>query len=153
MTVAVFGVRSISFRIASLVFPFALCARLEELAKCDEREDHRRGFKIEIHLIFVHQMHILDTKSVSDLIDSKNPINDRCSRAKSDQGIHIWRAAPEIPESVFKIGKVHINNRHHQQKLGECKRELRKGQGNGVGRAMEKARQRQAHHMSHGDIK
>ena len=124
----------------------ALGARLQKLAECDQRQDHAGGFKVEVHRIPGNDIRIAVSQAPSDHIDRHNAIDERGRRADRDQRIHIWRAAQQRLVTDLIVFAVDIDDRQRQQKL--CKRKRKR-----VCIAMKNMRQRQPHHVPHGNVK
>ena len=116
----------------------------KHLADRDQRQDHRRGFKIELHHVF-HDSFIIAV-NLCPCHCQKHDCGIHKGRARShcDQRVHIGRAV----EQALKAADEELLVDHHDDSR---KQHLYDSHGHMV--AVEKRRQRPPeHHMAHREI-
>ena len=123
----------------------ALRPRLEVLAERDERQDHGRGFEVQVHSRRMREIDIPMAHAPADAVDGGDAVYRRCGRTKRDERIHVRRAVGKRFEAHAEKLEVHEDDGQQQQELGEREREH-------VLMAQENLGQRPAEHMPHRQI-
>ena len=123
----------------------ALRPRLEVLAERDERQDHGRGFEVQVHSRRMREIDIPMAHAQADAVDGGDAVYRRCGRTERDERIHVRRAVGKRFEAHAEKLEVHEDDGQQQQELGEREREH-------VLMAQENLGQRPAEHMPHRQI-
>ena len=119
----------------------ALRPGLEHLADRDERQDHGRGLKIEVHHVIHDRVHVAAHLRAGHRKQRIGTVRERRCRAEGDQRVHVRRAVPQALEAADEEFLVDDHDDDRQQ-------QLRQTHGHMI--VVVEARQRPApHHVPH----
>ena len=111
---------------------FAFGAGFEVASECDQGEDGRCGFEVEIPGEDGGAGCVAVSECVRHAVEAGDAGEDGCAGADGDEGIHIRRACDQGADAFGEAGAVGDEDGQCQQKLGE-------GENEGVFRSGEKA--------------
>ena len=122
----------------------ALRSRFEHFTDRDERQNHRRGLKIEVHHVVHDGVHVAAHLRAGHREQCVGAVHECRRRAKGDQRVHIRRAVPQALEAADEKFLVDDHDDDRQQQLCQTHRHVV---------VIVEARQRPApHHVPHREV-
>ena len=95
----------------------ALRSRFEHFTDRDERQNHRRGLKIEVHHVVHDGVHVAAHLRAGHREQRVGAVHECRRRAKGDQRVHIRRAVPQALEAADEKFLVDDHDDDRQQQL------------------------------------
>ena len=120
----------------------ALGARFQVFAHRDQCQNSAGRFKIQVHPVAVHQLHIADAEPPAHAVQRKNAVHHRRPAAQGDQAVHVGAALCKAFKAHCKELAVHIKDGQHQKQLCERKRDRPRP-------PVQEMRRGQPHHVPH----